>query len=135
VIAKKANISVLSILIKTFSLALKAYPKMNSTYSSGNPFIYTTHSAHNILLPSLSNPSKSNTILQTETLNIGQIENSLQTGHNADNFHSATIAISNIGSLGSLSINPLIYGQISCHASVGALRKVPAYKDGVLIDR
>lgn len=62
-IAKKANISLLSILIKTFSLALKGYPKMNSTYSLSNPFVYTTHSAHNILLPSLTNPSRSSTLL------------------------------------------------------------------------
>ena len=134
-IAKKAKVSVLSILIKTFSLALKSYPKMNSTYSLANPFVYTTHLAHNILLPSLHNPSKSNTILSVESLSIEQIESSLQLGEHTCNSDSATIAISNIGSLGSLSINPLIYGEISCHASVGDVRRVPAYREGVLIDR
>jgi hypothetical protein len=108
---------------------------MNSTYSLANPFVYTTHLAHNILLPSLPNPSKSNTILSVESLSIEQIESSLHFGENTCNSDSATIAISNIGSLGSLSINPLIYGEISCHASVGDVRRVPAYREGVLIDR
>lgn len=43
------KVTVMGILIKTFSLALKQFPKMNSTYSPEvNPFEYTINPSHNI---------------------------------------------------------------------------------------
>lgn len=39
----------MGLLIKTFSMALKKYPRMNSTYNPGkNQFQYTIHHNHNI---------------------------------------------------------------------------------------
>jgi len=39
----------MGILIKTFSLALKQYPRMNSLYNPiSNPYDFTIHPSHNI---------------------------------------------------------------------------------------
>jgi len=47
----------------------------------------------------------------------------------------ATICVSHIGSIGAVAMNPLIYGEIACHASIGSLREVPAYESGKLSKR
>lgn len=48
---KESNrkVTVMGILIKTFSLALKQFPKMNATYQpSVNPYEYTISPNHNV---------------------------------------------------------------------------------------
>jgi pyruvate/2-oxoglutarate dehydrogenase complex dihydrolipoamide acyltransferase (E2) component len=42
------NITVMTLLIKAFSLALKEYPIINSIYDPEKPFEYTIHKNHNI---------------------------------------------------------------------------------------
>ena len=48
---KNQTISFLSLLIKTFSLALSAHPKINSIYNVNNEFKYNLVSHQNVLLP------------------------------------------------------------------------------------
>lgn len=127
-------------LIKTFSLALKQFPRMNSTYNVNDPFNFKTHFSHNILFPIYrDNGISFNTIRNADNLNIIQIENALnglqKDSLNVDNVSSATICISHIGSLGAIALNPLIYGEVSCHASIGTLRETPLYESGQLIKR
>lgn len=47
-IKKDKNITFMTLLIKTFSMALLKYPIINSTYDVSKPFEYTQHSSHNI---------------------------------------------------------------------------------------
>lgn len=42
------NITVMTLLIKAFSLALKDFPIVNSTYDLEKPYEYTIHKNHNI---------------------------------------------------------------------------------------
>lgn len=42
------KVSLLSILIKTFSLSLSQHPKLNSSYDAKSPFNYITHHNHNV---------------------------------------------------------------------------------------
>ena len=47
--ANNIKVTVMGFLIKTFSMALKKYPRINSTYHpESNEFEYTVHSNHNI---------------------------------------------------------------------------------------
>ena len=48
---KESNkkVTVMGILIKTFSLALKQFPRINSVYQpQANPYEYTVHPSHNV---------------------------------------------------------------------------------------
>lgn len=137
---KDPKVSLLSLLIKTFSLALKQFPRMNSTYNLNEPFNFKTHFIHNILFPIYRDNGMSFNIIQnTDNLNIIQIESTLNSMQkdslNVGDVSSATICVSHIGSLGAIALNPLIYGEVSCHASIGTLRDIPAYESGQLIKR
>jgi 2-oxoisovalerate dehydrogenase E2 component (dihydrolipoyl transacylase) len=75
---KESNkkVTVMGILIKTFSLALKQYPKMNSIYHpEANPFEYSIHSNHNI---SIAIDSQNGLVVphlkNVNTLNLGDIQ-------------------------------------------------------------
>jgi len=48
---KKIKISLLSVLIKTFSLAITHHPRINSTYNLGDPFNFKTHPSQYLILP------------------------------------------------------------------------------------
>jgi pyruvate/2-oxoglutarate dehydrogenase complex dihydrolipoamide acyltransferase (E2) component len=120
----------MSILIKTFCLALREYPRMNSTYSLQDPFTYKIHPQYHILLPAFSDKGTIfNVLNNAESLNIKQISTAL-THPTPQSLSSATICVSNIGALNTLAMNPLIYGEISTHASVGSLRKIPMLISG-----
>lgn len=47
-IKKEKPITYMSLLIKSFSLALLKFPIINSTYDVTKPFEYTQHASHNI---------------------------------------------------------------------------------------
>jgi 2-oxoisovalerate dehydrogenase E2 component (dihydrolipoyl transacylase) len=66
----------MGLLIKTFSMALKKYPRMNSTYQpSTNEFEYTVHHNHNISV-AIDSPNGLvvPNIKNVETLNLLQIQ-------------------------------------------------------------
>lgn len=47
--ADNRKVTVMGILVKTFSLALKQFPRMNSVYHpEKNPYEYSIHPSHNI---------------------------------------------------------------------------------------
>jgi 2-oxoisovalerate dehydrogenase E2 component (dihydrolipoyl transacylase) len=78
---KESNrkVTVMGILIKTFSLALKHYPKMNSLYHpETNPYEYSIHSSHNI---SIAIDSQNGLVVphvkNVNTLNLGDIQQEL----------------------------------------------------------
>lgn len=113
---------------------------MNSTYDLNNPFNFKVHSSHNILLPLFKEGAVAfNTIQNAQALNILEIEAALSNlqddGLNLPQLSAGTICVSHIGSLGSLAMNPLIYGEIACHASIGTLRELPVYESGKLVRR
>lgn len=51
---KDTKISLLSILLKTFSVALKSYPRINSTYDASDPFSFKSHEQHHVGVPLFS---------------------------------------------------------------------------------
>jgi 2-oxoisovalerate dehydrogenase E2 component (dihydrolipoyl transacylase) len=78
---KESNkkVTVMGILIKTFSLALKQYPRMNSLYQpSVNPFEYVIHPNHNISIAiDSANGLVVPHIKSVNTLNLVDIQNEL----------------------------------------------------------
>ena len=55
------RITLLSLLLKTFSRALLEFPRMNCTYSLDKPFEYQTHPFQNVVV---------NSVLSDETLKL-----------------------------------------------------------------
>ena len=75
---KESNkkVTVMGILIKTFSLALKQYPIMNTLYHpETNPYEYSIHSSHNV---SIAIDSPNGLVVPfikgVNTLNLGDIQ-------------------------------------------------------------
>jgi len=70
----------MGILIKTFSLALKYYPKMNALYHPDvNPYEYSIHPSHNISI-AIDSPNGLVVphIKAVNKLNLGDIQNELE---------------------------------------------------------
>jgi 2-oxoisovalerate dehydrogenase E2 component (dihydrolipoyl transacylase) len=55
--------------------------------------------------------------------------------NNSNQLSVGTISISHIGSLGAISMNPLIYGHLACHASIGSQRTLPVFNSGKILKR
>ena len=69
----------MGILVKTFSLALKQYPKMNALYNPEvNPFEYNIHTSHNISI-AIDSPNGLVVphIKEVNNLNLGDIQHEL----------------------------------------------------------
>lgn len=139
------KVTVMGILIKTFSLALKQFPKMNSTYSPEvNPFEYTINPSHNI---SIAIDSPNGLVVPhikgVNNISLVEIQAQLERLRNlashakltAKELQGGTICLSNIGTIGGTNACPLILPPQICIVAIGKLQTVPKYKDGELVER
>ena len=135
----------MGILVKTFSLALKQYPIMNSLYHpEANPYEYSTHSSHNISI-AIDSPNGLVVpfIKSVNTLNLGDIQQELERLRTlakearltSKELQGGTICLSNIGTIGGTHACPLILPPQVCIVAIGKLQSVPKYKNGELVER
>ena len=144
---KEANkkVTVMGILIKTFSLALKQFPIMNSVYQpSTNPFEYNIHPNHNI---SIAIDSPNGLVVphvkNVNQLSLGDIQAELsklrglamEAKLTAKELQGGTICLSNIGTIGGTHACPLILTPQICIVAIGKLQTVPKYLGGELVER
>ena len=137
--------TVMGILIKTFSLALKQNPKMNSVYNpSVNPYEYAIHPDHNISI-AIDSPSGLVVphIKNVNAISLGQIQSELERLRNlaseaklsSKELVGGTVCLSNIGTIGGTHACPLILPPQVCIVAIGKLQTVPKYKGGELVER
>jgi 2-oxoisovalerate dehydrogenase E2 component (dihydrolipoyl transacylase) len=144
---KESNkkVTVMGILIKTFSLALKQYPIMNSLYNPEvNPYEYTIHPNHNIsiaidspnglVVPHIKNVNNINLVdIQKELERLRTL--SAEAKLTAKELQGGTICLSNIGTIGGTHACPLILPPQICIVAIGKLQSVPKYRGGELVER
>ncbi|CAD8086584.1 unnamed protein product [Paramecium sonneborni] len=133
---KEKNITFMTLLIKSFSLALTKYPILNSTYDSTRQFEYTQHISHNVSV-ALDSPKGLvvPNIKDVQNLSISQIQDELnrlrtlgekgQLSYNE--LSGGTICLSNIGTIGGTYTGPLILAPQVCIVGIGRLMTVPRY--------
>lgn len=135
----------MGILIKTFSLALKQYPKMNALYNPEvNPYEYNIHSSHNISI-AIDSPNGLVVphIKEVNNLNLGDIQLELERLRNlaaaakltSKELQGGTVCLSNIGTIGGTHACPLILPPQVCIVAIGKLQSVPKFKNGELVER
>jgi 2-oxoisovalerate dehydrogenase E2 component (dihydrolipoyl transacylase) len=141
----KKKVTVMGILIKTFSLALKQYPRMNSVYDPQiNPFEYTIHPNHNIsiaidspnglVVPHIKNVNNISLLnIQTELERLRNLASEAKL--TAKELQGGTICLSNIGTIGGTHACPLILPPQICIVAIGKLQSVPKYRNGELSER
>ncbi|CAK76981.1 unnamed protein product (macronuclear) [Paramecium tetraurelia] len=133
---KEKNITFMTLLIKSFSLALTKYPILNSTYDPTKQFEYTQHSSHNVSV-ALDSPKGLvvPNIKNVQNLSISQIQDELnrlrilgEKGQLSFNeLSGGTICLSNIGTIGGTYTGPLILAPQVCIVGIGRLMTVPRY--------
>lgn len=144
---KQANkkVTVMGILVKTFSLALKQVPKMNSVYKpEENPFEYSIHPNHNVSI-AIDSPNGLVVphIKNVNNISLLDIQNELQRLRNlakdskltSKELVGGTICLSNIGTIGGTHACPLILPPQVCIVAIGKLQSVPQYRNGQLVER
>jgi 2-oxoisovalerate dehydrogenase E2 component (dihydrolipoyl transacylase) len=135
----------MGLLIKTFSMALKKYPRINSTYRpENNEFEYTTHYNHNIsiaidspnglVVPNIKNTQNLSLLnIQDEIERLRKLSTDAKlTGNELNN---GTVCISNIGTIGGIMANPLILAPQVCIVAIGKLQTVAKWRDGQWVPR
>ena len=143
--ANNQKVTVMGILIKTFSLALKQYPRMNSVYQPAvNPYEYEVHPSHNVSI-AIDSPNGLVVphIKNVESLNLGGIQGELERLRNlakdakltGKELQGGTICLSNIGTIGGTHACPLILPPQVCIVAIGKLQTVPRYIEGQLSER
>ena len=123
------KISLFSLLIKTFSLALEKNPKINSLYyHDKDPYSYQVHSNHNI---SIAIDSKNGLVapniksvqnlsmrdVQGEISRLKNLSNSEKLGYNE--LGGGTICLSNIGTMGGTYTGPIALPNQTCIVGIG----------------
>ena len=132
--------SVLPVLIKAISLAMLDFPLINSRYVSGDTVeALHTHNIgvavdtpHGLLVPNIKNVEKKSimeiygelyrliTLAKAKRLQCGDIS-------------GGTFTVSNIGSIGSITSQPIVVPPEVCILSLGRIQKLPRFdSDGVV---
>lgn len=130
----------MGMLIKTFSMALKKYPKINATYSPEvNEFEYKIQHNHNIsvaidspnglVVPNIKNVETLNLLgIQKEIERLRQL--SIEAKLTGNELNNGTVCLSNIGTIGGIMANPLILAPQVCIVAIGKLQTVAKFIDG-----
>lgn len=139
----KDKIAVFSFIMKAFSVALKDFPTLNSTYSDDKPYEYTIMGEHNIsvaidtpnglMAPNLKSiQNKSIRHIQKELFALRDIAEAGKIGQKE--LFGGTIALSNIGSIGGTYAGPLNLPNQVCIVALGRTRDIPAFVSPVKVD-
>ena len=127
----------MSYFIKTFSLALSHYPKLNSWYNTDAPFEYTLVDNHNITIAiDTSNGLAVPNIKNVQTLSITEVQVELNRLIKAakdgkidrKDIEGGTISISNIGTVGGTYARPLILPPQVAIVALGKTKRLPRFK-------
>ena len=133
--ANQTKVTLMGILIKAFSLALKKYPIINSTYEPDkNQFQYTIHEAHNIsiaidspnglVVPNIKNVQDCTLVgIQQELERLRDLASSAKL--TSKDLGQGTVCISNIGTIGGVNACPLILPPQVCIVAIGKMMTVP----------
>jgi 2-oxoisovalerate dehydrogenase E2 component (dihydrolipoyl transacylase) len=142
------KLSALPFIIKAVSLALDAHPSLNAhldTATDPNKPKFTQKASHNIgfavdtpqglLVPVIKNvQSHSITSLATEINRLSTLARINKLA--SSDFSGATFTVSNIGSIGGLTVAPVIVSPQVAILGVGKARAVPAFaEDGSVVRR
>ena len=140
----KQKISLLSLLLKSFSLALTAHQRINSIYKTNDEFRFGTAHGQNLLLAlynkaplaySLINNLEKESIvgIQKKLDNIGEGET--EASKVREMIGKATISLSYVGEAAAMTMNPPIVGETICHLSIGEAREVAVWEKGQTLRR
>jgi 2-oxoisovalerate dehydrogenase E2 component (dihydrolipoyl transacylase) len=99
----------MTLFVKTFSLAMKKFPILNSTYDASSPFSFKTHDDHNISI-ALDSPLGLVVphIKRVQDLSLSEIQEAIfklrdlgtQGRLSQNELFGGTITLSNIGTIG-----------------------------------
>jgi 2-oxoisovalerate dehydrogenase E2 component (dihydrolipoyl transacylase) len=138
---KPPKLSALPFIIKAVSLSLNAYPSLNAHLDTGSDSskpTFTYKASHNIgfavdtpqglLVPVIKNV-QSHTI-HSIAAEINRLSTLARTNKlSSSDFSGATFTVSNIGSIGGLTVAPVIVSPQVAILGVGKARAVPAFAD------
>jgi 2-oxoisovalerate dehydrogenase E2 component (dihydrolipoyl transacylase) len=144
---KLPKLSALPFIIKAVSLSLEAYPSLNAHLNASDSAqpSFTHKAAHNIgfavdtpqglLVPVIKNAqSRSIASLSQEINRLSTLARSNKLS--SSDFSGATFTVSNIGSIGGLTVAPVIVSPQVAILGVGKARAVPAFaEDGSVVRR
>ncbi|CAK71772.1 unnamed protein product (macronuclear) [Paramecium tetraurelia] len=116
---KEKNITFMTLLIKSFSLALAKYPILNSTYDPTKQFEYTQHLSHNVSV-ALDSP-KGLVVSKYQEYELNRLRTLGEKGQLSFN------CLINIGTIGGTYTGPLILAPQVCIVGIGRLITVPRY--------
>lgn len=126
----------MSYFIKTFSLALSHYPKLNSWYNPESPFEYSLVDNHNITIAiDTPNGLAVPNIKNVQNLSITEVQIELNRLIKAakdgrierKDIEGGTISISNIGTVGGTYARPLILSPQVAIVALGKTRRLPRF--------
>eukprot|EP01016_Furgasonia_blochmanni_P007845 TRINITY_DN1314_c0_g1_i10.p1 TRINITY_DN1314_c0_g1~~TRINITY_DN1314_c0_g1_i10.p1 ORF type:complete len:297 (-),score=60.55 TRINITY_DN1314_c0_g1_i10:176-1066(-) len=133
---KKNNISVMSFLIKSFSLSLNQYPILNAYYDVNKPFEYSLVKNHNISI-AIDSPKGLvvPNIKNCQILSVLEVQQELDRLKKASEqgtlgpkeLYDGTISISNIGNIGGTYLGPLVLPPQVCIVAIGKTQVVPKF--------
>lgn len=140
---KKDRIAIFSFVLKAFSIALKDFPQLNSTYSDDRPYEYRINEEHNVsvaidtpnglMAPNLKScQNKSIREIQQELHVLRGLAEAGRIGQNE--LFGGTIALSNIGSIGGTYASPLNLPEQVCIVALGRTKDVPSAFNPVQVD-
>jgi len=141
--SKEEKISVMPLMIKTFSMALKHYPKVNALYYPERPYEYELHSSHNIsiaidskyglIAPNIKD-CQNKSILEIDQ-ELKRLRNLSDEGHVGSNeLFGGTSAISNIGNICGTYAGPVLLPNQVFIVAMGRVRKEPAFVNPVEVN-
>jgi 2-oxoisovalerate dehydrogenase E2 component (dihydrolipoyl transacylase) len=133
-----SKVSLFTMLIKTFSLALLQNPKLNSLYYyDSDPYSYEVHSDHNISIAiASSNGLVAPNIKQVQNLSIQNVKEEVDRLKALANKGSlgmnelggGTICLSNIGTMGGTYTGPISLPNQTCIVGIGKVGTQLKYK-------
>ena len=139
----KDKIAVFSFIIKAFSVALREFPILNSSYQDEKPYEFTMIEEQNVSVAiDTPNGLMAPNLKSVHTKSIRQIQNDLlalrslaeQAKIGQNELFGGTIALSNIGSIGGTYTGPLnLPGQV-CIVAIGRTREIPGFVSPVIVD-
>lgn len=139
------KVTLMGILIKTFSLALRKYPIMNATYDPQvNEFEYTLQGAHNIsvaidspnglVVPNIKNVQDISLLdIQEQLENLRKL--SAEARLTAKELSGGTVCLSNIGTIGGVNACPLILPPQVCIVAIGKMQTLPKFVKEQVVPR
>ena len=133
----KEKITYMSYFVKSFSMALSAFPMLNANYDPESPFAYELVDSHNISIAiDTPNGLAVPNIKGVQNLSVTQVQRELNRLRKAaeearidrKDLQGGTISISNIGTVGGTYARPLILPPQVAIVALGKTRRLPRFE-------